>query len=128
MPIELGGLVVASEPVQSALRANPDANVSSVAVDHEAGGAYQDFGATALVVLGAPAVVAAVKGLFSVIRTAIREAHRTRRQSSSEDHEFRKLVLVLDAKREEIDLTAEIDAIDARVSALESEAIGRVSS
>ena len=119
---------VSSEPVQLALREHPEATVRSEAVDRDAGGAYQDFGATALVLLGTPAVIAGVKGLFSVIRTAIAEAHKTRRRRSSEDHEYRKLVLVLDAKREEIDLAAEADVIEARVAALESAAVALVSS
>jgi len=126
MPIDLGSSVVASPSVQASLRAHPEARVVAKGESRDVGGAYQDFGATAILVLGTPALAAGVKGLFSVIRTAIVEAHTTRREKSRQDHEIDKLVLVLDAERNEIDLGESMDDLQARLDALEQAATDRL--
>ena len=127
MPIELGRIVVSSPVVRACLDNNPDAKVRSQAAARDAEGAYRDFGATALLVLGTPSAVAAVTGLFAVIRTAIKEAHKTLRERQNQDHEMRKLVLILGAKREEIDLAKDLKEIDTRVDELEHEATEQLS-
>lgn len=127
MPIELGAVVISSSAVQASLRDCPAATMSSEAVSDDVGGAYQDIGATTLLILGTPTAITAVKGLFSVIRIAIIEAHKTQRERQSQEHELRKLVLVLGAERENIDLAAGLQEIEARVDALENQAVNRLS-
>jgi hypothetical protein len=127
MPIELGRIVVSSPVVRASLDNNPDARVRSQAAARDAGGAYRDFGATALLVLGTPSAVAAVTSLFAVIRTAIKEAHKTLRERQGQDYEMRKLVLILGAKREEIDLAKDLQEIETRVDELEHEAAEQLS-
>lgn len=123
MPTKTGSAIVASTVVQEALREHPDVKVQSVGVKKEKGGAFQDFGATAVAILGTAAAVAAVKGLFAVIRAAIMEAHRTSRERQKQEHERRKLVLVIQARQEEIDLDRTKAELEAQVSRLEQEAL-----
>ena len=127
MPIEFGAVVVSSSAVQESLRDNPGAMVCSQSMSRDVGGAYQDSGATALLVLGTPTAFAAVKGLFSVIRTVISEAHKTQRARQSQEHELRKLVLILGEEREKIDLAMSLEEIETRVDMLERQAGNRLS-
>jgi hypothetical protein len=122
MPIELGRSVVSSPRVRSSLDNNPYARLTSRAATQDAEGAHRDFGAASLLVLGTPSAVAAVTGLFAVIRTMIKEAHMTIRDRQSQQHDLQKLVLVLGAKREEIDLAKDLEEIEARVDELEHQA------
>ncbi len=122
MPIQLGRIVVSSPVVQASLYDHPDAKVRSQSAGSDPEGAYRDFGATALLVLGTPSAVAAVTSLFSVIRTAIKEAHQTVRERQGQDHEMRKLVLILGARRDEIDLAKDLKEIEMRIDELEREA------
>jgi hypothetical protein len=127
MPIALGRSVVASPTVRSALDNSPYARLTSRPAQRDVEGAHRDFGATALLVLGTPSAVAAVTGLFAVIRTAIREAHLTIRDRQSQLHDLQKLVLVLGARREEIDLAKDLEEIEARVDELEHEVTKQLS-
>jgi hypothetical protein len=127
MPIQLGRIVVASPEVRASLDNNPDAMVRSQSAESDPEGAYRSFGATALLILGTPSAVATVTSLFAVIRTAIKEAHKTLRERQSQDHEMRKLVLILGARRDEIDLAKDLKEIEMRIDELESEATKRLS-
>jgi hypothetical protein len=128
MPIELGRSVVSSPTVRSCLDNSPYARLASRAATEETGGPHRDFGAGLLLVLGTPSAVAAVTGLFAVIRTTIKEAHLTIRDRQSQQHDLHKLVLVLGARRKEIDLTKDLEEIETRVDELEHQAIKQVSS
>ena len=127
MPIQLGRIVVSSPAVQAALDNNPDAKVRSQSAGTDPEGAYRDFGATALLVMGTPSAVAAVTSLFAVIRTAIKEAHKTLRERQGQEHEMRKLVLILGASRDEIDLAKDLKEIEMRIDELEREATKQLS-
>lgn len=127
MPIELGRSVVSSPAIRSSLDNSPYARLASRAPSRDAEGAHRDFGAASLVVLGTPSAVAAVTGLFAVIRTAIKEAHMTIRDRQGQQHELQKLVLVLGARREEIDLAKDLEEIEARVDELEHQATEQLS-
>ena len=122
MPIELGRSVVSSPTVRSSLDNSPYARLTSRAASSDAEGAHRDFGVTSLLVLGTPSAVAAVTGLFAVIRTTIKEAHTTIRDRQRQQHDLHKLVLVLGARREEIDLTKDLKEIEARLDELEHQA------
>jgi hypothetical protein len=127
MPIELGRIVASSPEVRASLDNNPDAMVRSQSAGSDPEGAYRSFGATALLILGTPSAVATVTSLFAVIRTAIKEAHKTLRERQDQDQEVRKLVLILGARRDEIDLAKDLKEIEMRIDELESEAIKRLS-
>jgi hypothetical protein len=127
MPIELGRIVVSSPAVRTSLDNNPDAKVRSQSAGSDSEGAYRSFGATALLILGTPSAVAAVTSLFAVIRTAIREAHKTLRERQDQDYEMRKLVLILGARRDEIDLAKDLKEIEMRIDELEREATKQLS-
>jgi hypothetical protein len=127
MPIELGRSVVSSPTVRSSLDNSPYARLTSRAAAQDAEGAHRDFGAASLLVLGTPSAVAAVTGLFAVIRTTIKEAHMTIRDRQSQQHDLQKLVLVLGARREEIDLAKDLEEIEARVDELEHQATEQLS-
>jgi hypothetical protein len=78
-------------------------------------------------VLGTPSAVAAVTGLFAVIRTTIKEAHMTIRDRQSQQHDLQKLVLVLGARREEIDLAKNLySRLNPRAAAARHGEIGRL--
>lgn len=129
MPIQLGRIVVSSPAVRASLDNNPSAKVrsqSSAGSDPE--GVYRSFGATALLILGTPSAVATVTSTFAVIRTAIKEAHKTLRERQGQDYEMRKLVLILGARRDEIDLAKDLKEIEIRIDELEREATKQLSS
>jgi hypothetical protein len=127
MPIELGRSVVSSPVVRSSVDNSPYARIVSRAASRDSEGAHRDLGAASLLVLGAPSTVAAVTGLFAVIRTTIKEAHRTIRECQSQQHDLQKLVLVLGAKREEINLARDLKEIEARVDELRHQATEQLS-
>lgn len=127
MPIQLGRIVVSSPAVRASLDSNPDAKVRSRSGGSDPENAYRDFGATALLVMGTPSAVAAVTSLFAVIRTVIKEAHKTLRERQSQDYEMRKLVLILGARRDEIDLAKDLKEIETRIDELEHEATEQLS-
>jgi hypothetical protein len=128
MPVQLGRIILSSPVVRASLDNNPDAKVRSRSARSDPEGANRDFGATALLVLGTPSAVAAVTSLFAVIRTAIQEAHKTIRERQGQDHEMRKLVLILGARRDEIDLAKDLKEIERRIDELEHEATEQLSS
>jgi len=94
IPIELGRSVVSSPVIRSSVDNCPDARIVSRAPSTDSEGAHRDFGAASLLLLGTPSAVAAVTGLFAVIRTMIKEAHRTIRDRQSQQHDLQKLVLI----------------------------------
>jgi hypothetical protein len=127
MPIELGRLVVSSPRIRSAVDNCPDARIMSRAASPDSEGANRDFGAASLLLLGTPSAVAAVTGLFAVVRTTIKEAHRTIRDRQSQQYDLQRLVLVLGARREEIDLAGDLKEIETRLAELEHQAIEQLS-
>jgi hypothetical protein len=127
VPTELGRAVFSSPVVRSSVDNCPDARIVSRAASQDSEGAYRDFGAASLLLLGTPSAVAAVTGLFAVIRTMIKEAHRTIRDGQSQQYDLQKLVLVLGARREEIDLARDLKEIEARLDELQREATEKTS-
>ncbi len=123
MPVDLGAQVIADQGVQSALQKNEGIRVGSIATKRDAGGAFQDFGATAIAILATPAAAAAITGLFKVIKVAIEEAHKTRRLQYAQRHDLKKLVLSLGQKDYTINLEDNLQTIERRVTELENEAI-----
>jgi hypothetical protein len=122
MPIEIGRSVVSSPVVRSSVDDCPYARIVSRAASQDSEGAHRDFGTTSLLLLGTPSAVAAVTGVFAVIRTMIKEAHRTVRDRQSQQYDLQKLVLVLEARREEIDLARDLKEIEARLDDLQHQA------
>jgi hypothetical protein len=127
MPIELGRTVASSPTVRSAVDNSPYARIVWRADSQDSEGAHRDFGAASLLLLGTPSAVAAVTGLFAVIRTMIKEAHRTIRDRQNQQYELQRLVLVLGARREEIDLASDLKEIEARLDELQHQATEKVS-
>jgi hypothetical protein len=127
MPIELGRSVVSSPVVRSSVDSSPYARIASRSSSRGSEGPHRDLGAATLLVLGAPSTVAAVTGLFAVIRTTIKEAHRTIRERQIQQHDLQKLVLVLGAKREEISLARDLEGIEARVDEFQHQATEQLS-
>jgi len=123
LPAELGARVVASDAVQASLAEMSGVRVGSIAVDARMPDTFHDAGATALMILGAPAVVTAVKALFDLIRTAIVEAHKTRREEAARRHELRMLLLKAGSKSYEIDLDEELPQIENRIAQIEALAL-----
>ena len=119
MPIQLGRAVISSPVVQASLDRNPGTRVRSRSAGNDPDGASRNFGATALLILGTPSAAATVTGIFAVIRTAVKEAHKTRRELQQQDHEVQKLVLVLGGRRDEIDLASDLKEIETRIDELE---------
>ncbi len=127
MPTELGGAVFSSPVVRSCVDNCPDARIVSRAASQDGEGAYRDFGTTSLLLLGTPSAVAAVTGLFAVIRTMIKEAHKTIRDRQSHQYDLQRLVLVLGARREEIDLARDLKEIEARLDEIQGQATEQLS-
>jgi hypothetical protein len=126
MPSELGAEVVTSRSVQAALNASPGVRVASGADRKADGSAYEDFGAITVALFGTAGAVAGIKGIFEVIRTAIIEAHKTRREHQAQQHELRKLILVLGARRDEVDLDRDLADIERQIAGLEQEAMALI--
>jgi hypothetical protein len=122
MPIEIGRSVVSSPVVRSSVDDCPYARIVSRAASQDSEGGHRDFGTASLLLLGTPSAVAAVTGVFAVIRTMIKEAHRTVRDRQSQQYDLQKLVLVLEARREEIDLARDLKEIEARLDDLQHQA------
>lgn len=122
MPIEIGRSVVSSPVVRSSVDDCPYARIVSRAASQDSEGAHRDFGTASLLLLGTPSAVAAVTGVFAVIRTMIKEAHRTVRDRQSQQYDLQRLVLVLEARREEIDLARDLKEIEARLDDLQHQA------
>lgn len=127
MPIELGRTVVSSPVVRSSVDNCPCARIVSQAASRDSEGAHRDFGAASLLLLGTPSAVAAVTGLFAVIRTMIKEAHRTIRDRQSQQYDLQKLALVLGARREEIDLARDLEDIEGRLDELHHQVTEKLS-
>jgi hypothetical protein len=127
MPIELGRTVVSSPVVRSSVDNCPYARIEPQAASRDSGGAHRDFGAASLLLLGTPSAVAAVTGLFAVIRTMIKEAHRTMRDRQNQQYDLQRLVLVLGARREEIDLARDLENIEERLDELHRQATEKLS-
>lgn len=119
MPVEIGRSVVSSPVVRSSVDDCPYARIVSRAASQDSEGAHRDFGTASLLLLGTPSAVAAVTGVFAVIRTMIKEAHRTVRDRQSQQYDLQRLVLVLGARREEIDLARDLKEIEARLDELQ---------
>jgi len=126
MPIEIGRSVVSSPVVRSSVDDCPYARIVSRAASQDSEGAHRDFGTASLLLLGTPSAVAAVTGVFAVIRTMIKEAHRTVRDRQSQQYDLQKLVLVLEARREEIDLSRDLKEIEARLDDLQDQATAKL--
>lgn len=122
MPIEIGRSVVSSPVVRSSVDDCPYARIVSRAASQDSEGAYRDFGTASLLLLGTPSAVAAVTGVFAVIRTMIKEAHKTVRDRQSQQYDLQRLVLVLGARREEIDLARDLKEIEACLDDLQHQA------
>jgi hypothetical protein len=122
MPIEIGRSVVSSPVVRSSVDDCPYARIVSRAASQDSEGAHRDFGTASLLLLGTPSAVAAITGVFAVIRTMIKEAHRTVRDRQSQQYDLQRLVLVLGARREEIDLARDLKEIEARLDDLQHQA------
>ena len=122
MPIEIGRSVVSSPVVRSSVDDCPYARIVSRAASQDSEGAHRDFGTASLLLLGTPSAVAAVTGVFAIIRTMIKEAHRTVRDRQSQQYDLQRLVLVLEARREEIDLARDLKEIEARLDDLQHQA------
>ena len=122
MPIEIGRSVVSSPVVRSSVDDCPYARIVSRAASQDSEGAHRDFGTASLLLLGTPSAVAAVTGVFAVIRTMIKEAHKTVRDRQSQQYDLQRLVLVLEARREEIDLARDLKEIEARLDDLQHQA------
>jgi hypothetical protein len=127
LPIELGRTVVSSPVVRSSVDNCPYARIASQAASHDSEGARRDFGAASLLLLGTPSAVAAVTGLFAVIRTTIKEAHRTIRDRQNQQYNLQRLVLVLGARREEIDLARDLEEIEGRLDEFQHQATENLS-
>ena len=127
MPIEIGRSVVSSPVVRSSVDDCPYARIVSRAASQDSEGAHRDFGTVSLLLLGTPSAVAAVTGVFAVIRTMIKEAHRTVRDRQSQQYDLQRLVLVLGARREEIDLAKDLKEIEARLDELQHQAAEKLS-
>jgi len=126
MPIEIGRSVVSSPVVRSSVDDCPYARIVSRAASQDSEGAHRDFGTVSLLLLGTPSAVAAVTGVFAVIRTMIKEAHRTVRDRQSQQYDLQRLVLVLGARREEIDLARDLKEIEARLDDLQDQATAKL--
>jgi hypothetical protein len=126
-PVELGAEVLSSPSVQDALSGAAGARVLSSSDPRQTGAAFEDFGAIAIAILGSAGAVAGIEALFAVIKTAIEQAHQTRRERQAQEHELRKLILVLGHKRNEIDLDQSLEQIQRRVAEVEREAVELVS-
>jgi hypothetical protein len=127
MPTELGRSVISSPAVRSSVDECPYARIVSRAASQDSEGAHRDFGSASLLLLGTPSAVAAVTGLFAVIRTMIKEAHITIRDRQSQQYDLQRLVLVLGARREEIDLARDLKEIEARLDELQHQTSEKLS-
>jgi hypothetical protein len=127
MPIELGSEVLTAPDVLEALSGVDGVKVVSSSDGRQAGAAFEDFGAIAVAILGSAAAVEGIKALFGVIKTAVEQAYQTRRERQAQDHEMRKLILILGHERNEIDLTQRHEQIEARIAQLERKALELVS-
>lgn len=73
---------------------------------------HNDFGATAVAVLGTAAAGAAVKGLFDLFKTIIIETQKTKRQNLTQEYELQILKLRIDNKIHKFDLNKSIPEIE----------------
>lgn len=127
MPVELGAEVLTAPLVSEAISGVDSVRVVSRSDGRQAGAAFEDFGATAIAILGSAAAVAGIKALFGVIKTAVEQAYKTHGERQAQDHELRKLILILGNKRNEIDLDQRAEQINERIAQLEREAIELIS-
>jgi len=122
MPSNLGSRVVSREVVRKAVSENPSLQLRSVGSEDVRSGAFKDFGATLLLLTGTAVGVAAVEGIFNVLKTVIQEAFETWRQRYAANAEFRKLVLLLGHRRTELDLSEPLETLVRRLEALRLDA------
>lgn len=122
MPAELGSRVISRQSVRDAVSANPDITQQTVGSGEVQEGAFKDFGATLIAVAGTAAGVAAVKGLFDVIKTAVQEAYKARRERYAADANLKKIALLIAHRRTEFDLDAPLASLEAELERALAEA------
>ena len=127
MPAELGRAVFSSPVVRSCVDNCPDARIVSRVASQDGEGANRDFGTASLLLLGTPSAVAAATGLFAVTRTMIKEAQKTIRDRQRQESDLQRLVLVLGARREEIDLARDLREIEARLDEIQGQVTEQLS-
>jgi len=115
MPAKLGSRVASRQSVRQAVSENPGLQVRSVGSEDIEGGAFKDFGATLVLLAGTAAGVAAVKGVFEVIKTVIQEAYKARRERYAADAELRTIQLVLEHKTTEFDLDQPLETLNRQL-------------
>lgn len=122
-PIELGAEVLTEPAVSEAINGTDGVRVVSGQDGRQSGGAFEDFGAVTVAILGSAGAVAGIRALFGVIKTAVEQAYQIRRERQAQEHELRKLILILGHKRNEIDLDQGHEQIEARIAQLERDAL-----
>ena len=78
LPAELGADVLSGDEIDASVKAS-EATILPYAPTPDSLSAHHDFGATIVSILGAAATVEAVKGLFALFRTLVKESHKTKR-------------------------------------------------
>jgi hypothetical protein len=123
IPIELGADVISKPKVVAQLNDTPGVTVVSSSNHNSSSGAYRDVGGTAVVLLGTAVAVAAVRGLFDLLKTVIHEAYETRRSRDMQQHEMRILLLRVAGVEHLLDLNLSIETIDSELARLLDELI-----
>lgn len=122
MPAKLGSRVISRQSVRDAVFANPSIAQQTVGSEEAQEGAFKDFGATLIALAGTAAGVAAIKGLFDVIKTAIQEAYKARRERYSTDANLKKVALLISQKRTEFDLDKPLETLETELEQALAEA------
>ena len=119
MSTDLAVQVVPRAAVQQALRANPNITVQSIGQPSIDQLAHHDFGATILIIAGTAAGIAAIEGLFSLIRTVVEQASESSRQRRQHKHDIQMIRLKVNEQECTIDVSRPVAELRAVVAELQ---------
>jgi hypothetical protein len=120
-PADIGALVV-SRPSVRAQCEDMGAKVHSESGAKASAVGHHDFGATTIAIIATAGGAAAIKGLFDLLNTVVKEVYQMKREKRAQEHELQKLLLQLGNEAHAIDFAAGREGVEHQLESLRQRA------